>query len=141
MIDLASILDEHGGEVYADFQSEYGVDLAAAIREGSRSPGAIVELVWQLPDGSRFARALGGDRASWGADRLLLMDVANQARILNYFFLQANGGKNVKKPDLHESPHQRRVREEEESAHTMTPETIAEMERRKARKRAAEADV
>lgn len=140
MSDLASILDEYGGEVYADFQSEYGINLVAEIRGGSRSPGEILELIWNLPDASRFGRALGGDRAAWTVDRLLLMDVANQARIANYFFLQANGGKNVKKPDLHESPVQRRAREEEEAAYTMTPETIAEMERRKARKRAAEAD-
>lgn len=128
MIDLADLLDEYGGEVYADFQREYSINLVAEIRDGSRSPGEILALIWNLSEDSSFAKSMGGAERAWSIDRLMTMDVANQLRILNYYYLSAHNKKSQSKPELHKTPAQEAAEAEEVARNTYTPETLRYME-------------
>lgn len=59
---LPAVLAEYGRELEADLLSEYGVDLSD-LYTGRLTPRRCWLLIEQLPPGSRFAVALGGDGA------------------------------------------------------------------------------
>jgi hypothetical protein len=72
--------------------------------DGKRSKLVILELIWNLPENGAFSKALSGDRFGWGEDRILLMDVANGLKVLDFHFLASKGVKGLKKPKLWELP-------------------------------------
>lgn len=104
---LAELIDKFGEQILADLQSEYGVNLAQALRPGGGySPRTILVLIRQLPPESRTVAAMrGGEQFhGWGADRYLLANVVDAINYNTYALVSANAKRKPKAPVPTERP-------------------------------------
>lgn len=96
---LARLIDRYGEQLVADFQAEYGLNLALTLRPGSgHSPKTVLALVQQLPPGSRTIAAVrGGDQfLGWDADRYLTAALLDAVRETTYAVIATNTAKGKK---------------------------------------------
>lgn len=106
---LARLIDRHGEQLVADFQSEYGLNLALILQPGSGyAPKTVLALVQQLPPNSRTIAAVrGGDQfLGWDADRYLTAALLDAVRETTYAVIATNSakGKKPKPPKPVERP-------------------------------------
>lgn len=100
---LNALLREHWREIEADFRSEYSLSLREAVygkactSEGRLSAGEILNLIHQLPTGSRLVRKLRGPMAEWGTQEFLLRNIEFHLAGANW---QRGGGKKLTRPKL-----------------------------------------
>jgi len=97
--ELARLIDRYGECLVADFQSEYGLNLAQLIhQEAGHSPKTVLALVQQLPMGSRTISAIrGGEQfVGWDADRYLLANIFDAIQANTYAIVAANSAKGKK---------------------------------------------
>lgn len=82
-----------------DLQAHCHIDLLDLYR-GKLSVRKLVYMLRHLPtDSALGARGLAGDDR-WGMGDHLTAIVADYLHVLDYHFLQVNGAKNIKKPEM-----------------------------------------
>jgi hypothetical protein len=108
---LASLIDEYGGVLAADLAEVYHVDLRNVFRE---SPGWWLNLIVQLPPGSRFyAERRGGVQfRGWDEDRYLMVAVINAVRALQWTYVASKSKRRPAPPDPFPTPDDARKKKE-----------------------------
>lgn len=109
---------DHGGELLADFQQYYGLDLWAML-DACELERAF-ELAVQLPQGSRTYRAIDPSTA-WGPTEHLLALVCDNLACMRY---EQAGGRGPK-PKPVERPRAPKKRNTEGTVHGKTAEQVA----------------
>lgn len=99
-IALARLIDQAGGAILADMQSEYGLNLVDVLRTGSSDPATILVLIKQLPLGSRTVAALrGGEQfIGWDVDRYFIAQLIDSVNRVAYTVAAANSKRKPKAP-------------------------------------------
>lgn len=96
---LASLIDDHGEELFADLLETYGISLVQALTdESDYSPQQLLILIKQLPLTSRTVAALRGGPVylGWDADRYMFASLIDAVNQNTHATISANSGK--KKP-------------------------------------------
>ncbi|MGN9782765.1 hypothetical protein ACTMTF_15135 [Nonomuraea sp. ZG12] len=92
-LGLIELLDEHGGELYADFRRYYQLDLRDLAR-GRLSPRLALALIRHLPAESAYVSALRGiEYAGWDRHAYMTADLYDAVSSLTYLFLATKSEK------------------------------------------------
>lgn len=109
---------DHGGELLADFQQYYGLDLRALLDACDLERA--YELAVNLPQGSRTLRALD-PRTEWGPTEHLLALACDNLAFLRYEQAGGRGGR----PKPVERPSAPKRMRRQETVHGMTAGQVA----------------
>ncbi|MCP3801856.1 hypothetical protein NLX83_21555 [Allokutzneria sp. A3M-2-11 16] len=105
---LAALIDSHGGELIADFQAHYRLDLSDVLRPDSGlTPRRTLLLAEHLPSGSATVAALlgGPEHREWSTLAHLLAALVDATQAGNW----QRGGGNGKRPRPITRPRPRRA--------------------------------
>lgn len=96
---LGQLIDSYGDEIAADLFEVYRFDLREVF---TTSPKWVLNLIVQLPPGSRFyaARRGGPQFRGWDETRYLLVAVANSIRGLQWTYVAAHSKRRPPTPDM-----------------------------------------
>lgn len=92
------IEDGHGGELLADFQRHYGLDLVDVWR-GRLSPRRVMSLSEHLPEDA----AIRGEHRGWTIEAYLSAHLLNAVRVADVNAVRVAGGK-MQDPVMFEGP-------------------------------------
>lgn len=113
-IRLHELIEEHGGEIYADFLRFYGQDIHG-IFDGSLPPRHALALVEYLPIDSATAVAMRGGPEFYGWDRhsYLIADLIDAVLHVHHAIVASNSKnpRRVKEPDTYPRPKEKATRE------------------------------
>lgn len=104
---LGELIDLYGDYLICDLLETYGVDLRDVFRDGTGvSPKFVVNLIYNLPDTSRFeAERQGGQQFhGWGYDRYAAVATVNALRGLQWTLVAVNSKSKPKQPEPFPTP-------------------------------------
>lgn len=119
------MLRDHAGELEADFQQYYGLDMRKLLEAGEFRRAEV--LARQLPASSRTARAVE-PRLEWDVGDYLLALVVDNLAFMRYE--QTAGARRARKPKPLKRPGagaRRAARTDERTVHGMSAEAVGEI--------------